>query len=186
MTDKENVKKHVTLYYADWCGHCKTFKPEWFKFKSAYNKVKQEIKEKYGIELVINEYENDANPEKATQAGVDGFPTIKIKYNDKTDDYIGPRTAKGLFKKLIQKPTDEEIDQWLNNVDGSEGPLYGEISITNEGGIEQINIISINQLGGANGMRSYGEKATDPRIVFANSYRKYLKYKKKCEKFNIA
>ena len=31
----------VELYYANWCGHCNRFKPEW-------EKVKKEISEKYG------------------------------------------------------------------------------------------------------------------------------------------
>ena len=47
MAGQNITKKEVTLYYADWCGHCKTFKPEWFGFKGAYQQLKDEIEKKY-------------------------------------------------------------------------------------------------------------------------------------------
>lgn len=185
MTNKEIVKKYVTLYYADWCAHCKTFKPEWFKLKSAYNKVKYDIKNKYKIELILNEYDNDISPQKITDAGVVGFPTIKIKYNDKTDDYIGDRTAKGLFKKLIPESNDDEIISWLDKAVRDE-KLVEEVSLDNDGvkRSEEVNPLLL-QFGGTKGIRNYGIKGTDLRILFANSYRKYLKYKKKCESLNL-
>jgi thiol-disulfide isomerase/thioredoxin len=187
MTDQDITQKYVTLYYADWCGHCQTFKPEWFKFKAAYNKYKDEIKNKYKMELIINEYENDEYPEKATNDNVEGFPTIKIKYNDKTDDYIGDRTAIGLFKKTIQTPSDEEIALWLENIDNS-SPLYGEVRLNSNNNDNSKNTklgTSTTQMGGTNGLKKYGIYATDPKILFANSYRKYLKYKRKCENLGL-
>jgi thiol-disulfide isomerase/thioredoxin len=183
MTEQSSIKKYVTLYYADWCGHCKTLKPEWFKFKAAYNKAKQEIKDKYKTELILNEYENDANPEKSAAEGVDGFPTIKIKYNDKTDDYIGARTAMGLFKKLLPQATDSEIVSWLEKADPSAGPLYGEVSLEKVG--NSMQNIPVLQLGGSKGIRYYGQNAYDPKMLFANSYRKLMKYKKKCQSRNL-
>lgn len=183
MANQNITKKYVTLYYADWCGHCKTFKPEWFKFKAVYNKIKQEIKDKYNIELILNEYENDIDPQKAIEADVKGFPTIKIKYNDKTDDYIGPRTAVALFKKLIPNSNEDEIISWLGNLDSSSGLLYGEVSLSHDG--KSKTSISLFQMGGINGIRNYGIKATDPKILYANSYRKLCKYKKKCQQLNL-
>ena len=162
MTEQNVVEKYITLYFAEWCGHCITFKPEWFKFKQAYDKSKQEIFDKYKIKLVINEYESDTNPEKIAEAKVDGYPTIVIKYNDKTDIYIGPRNALGLFKKLLQKPDDEEINGWISKITSSE-PLLGEVNYKSP------------QTGGFNQQLS----SADPKLLFAESYRKYLKYKKK-------
>lgn len=179
MTDKGTVKKYVTLYYADWCSHCKRFEPEWFKLKSAYNKVKQDIKNKYNMEIILNEYESDTSPREITEAGVEGFPTIKIKYNDKIDDYIGDRTAQSLFKKLIPEANDDEIISWLNKAVENE-KILGELGLDKNGG-KNVNSPEI-QFGG---IRNYGIKAMDPKILFADSYRKYIKYKKKCEAMHL-
>jgi thiol-disulfide isomerase/thioredoxin len=149
MTERNVTEKNITLYYADWCSHCVTFKPEWFKLKKVYQKRKQEILDKYKIKLVIDEYESDSDPQKINEAQVDGFPTIRITYNDKIDNYIGPRTALGLLKKVLQKPQDDEIISWLNEVNDAE-PLYGQVKYDGA------------QTGG-----------------FRDSYRKYLKYKNK-------
>ena len=183
MTDQDNVKKYVTFYYADWCGHCKTFKPEWFKLKSAYNKVKKDIINKYKVELILNEYD-DTSQDEISKAGIEGFPTIKIKYNDKIDDYIGARTAIALFKKLIPQASDDEIINWLDKaVDGE--ILKGEMNLDKEGKKETGSSLPSLHLGGSNGLKYYGIEATDPKIIFANSYRKYLKYKKKCDNIGI-
>ena len=187
MTDIEIVKKYVTLYYADWCSHCVKFKPEWFKFKSVYNKVKQEIKDKYKTELIINEYENETNGDKIKEANVDGFPTIKITYNNKIDDYIGDRTAKELFKKLIPQADDTEINNWLKGTNPE--ILKGTVSLDKEGTNDsnaKTNNFPILQLGGIEGLRNYGIKVTDPKKLYANSYRRYMKYKKKCENLGLS
>ena len=34
----------VILYYAEWCGHCQRFKPEWAKLKEELEKRKSEFK----------------------------------------------------------------------------------------------------------------------------------------------
>ena len=158
MTNNDIVVKYVTLYYGDFCSHCQTFKPAWFEFKKAYNKSKQEIFDKYKIKLVIKEFETEKDPQEIEKARIDGFPTLRISYNSKTEDYLGPRTSLALLKKLLQKPSDEEINGWLSKVTDSEA-LYGEVSFDKNG----------SQTGGSQ----------DPKILFNNSYKKYLKYKKK-------
>lgn len=155
--------KKITLFYADWCGHCKTFKPEWFKFKSAYDKNKQQIKDKYNIGLVINEYDADVQKNKVDEAGVVGFPTIKVEFNKKTQDYTGGRTAVDLFKKLIPNANEDEIMEWLNKIQSGSLPILEEVSLDSaqKGGSEAIN------------------------IKFSQSYKKYIKYKNKCDGLNL-
>ena len=78
----------VELYYAEWCGHCNKFKPEWEKFKK--NALDGGIK--------TNEYEAEKDKTKVEEANVSGFPTIIITINGKKEDYNGPRTAEALME----------------------------------------------------------------------------------------
>ena len=84
----------VTLYYADWCGHCVKFKPEWEKFKidAAKNNIKTESysSDEIGDKTILIE----GKPFR-------GFPSIKIDVNKngtKYDkEYNGNRLAKDLL-----------------------------------------------------------------------------------------
>jgi hypothetical protein len=104
-----NTKKiEITLYYANWCGHCVTFKPEW-------NEIKKNISNLSGgnknIKIKTMEYEheelenNDGGKKndggKINDKKIEGYPTIKIKLscggNKKEynfDDYGKERSAK--------------------------------------------------------------------------------------------
>lgn len=75
----------VILYYADWCGHCQNFKPEWNKFKQLANEN--------GIKAVDFEANRDAK--KIAEENIDGYPTIMLEYGaNKTQEYTGQRNAK--------------------------------------------------------------------------------------------
>lgn len=73
----------ISLYYANWCGHCTQFKPEWQKVVDKANQM--------GIETAAYEHGADAKEVKAS--GVQSFPTIRITVNGKTSDYNGERTV---------------------------------------------------------------------------------------------
>lgn len=82
----------VDLYYADWCGHCKKFKPVW-------NKICDEFKDK----IKFNEYESK-NEEKIKLARISGYPTIKITVGGNTKEYDGERNKLGShLNSLLQK-----------------------------------------------------------------------------------
>ena len=79
-----------TLYYADWCPHCKTIKPvfsEWSSKKSI---------EVNGKTVFLSMVEADAEPAKVSEAGVKGYPTFMLKKADGTSvEFNGERSASG-------------------------------------------------------------------------------------------
>jgi protein disulfide-isomerase-like protein len=80
-------EKNLVLYFAPWCGHCKTLKPEWEKLSKA------------GIKgVTISEVNADDEKEKAKEAGVDGFPTIILYNKGEQKVYSGARTAEAISK----------------------------------------------------------------------------------------
>ena len=73
-TDLSNLLKDgdwMVLYYADWCGHCQSMKPEWQK---VVNKMKNKN--------IVNVAEVESNHINSliNKPQVNGFPTIKM-YN---------------------------------------------------------------------------------------------------------
>jgi len=61
----------MVLYYAEWCGHCKTMKPEWEKVVS---KMKDTGK------VNIAEVESNWIENLKDKPAIEGYPTIKM-YN---------------------------------------------------------------------------------------------------------
>lgn len=83
----------VMLFYADWCPHCKTAKPEWEQVKAKYNgKVIN------GYTVTFIEY-NCSNNESAEineitdKFSVTGYPTIKMVKDDEIISYEANPTA---------------------------------------------------------------------------------------------
>lgn len=75
-------QKTLTMYYADWCPHCKVFKPKWEVISKQLTAS--------GVNCVS--YECDENKEICNNAGVTGFPTIRYtNANGVTVDYSGAR-----------------------------------------------------------------------------------------------
>lgn len=82
---------NITLYYAEWCGHCQRFKPEW-------ERLKKTAKDKYPS-ITVEDYEQGKNPEVMRKAGINGYPTIKV--NGK--EYNGKRNAEEILKTALSE-----------------------------------------------------------------------------------
>lgn len=85
----DDVKK-VYFIYADWCGHCTRFKPEWKKFEeaSAQNNVK-------AFALNVDDASNTAFIEMNK---VSSFPTVIVaKGSGEKVKYDGERTVEDLM-----------------------------------------------------------------------------------------
>ncbi|KAF4653858.1 hypothetical protein FOL47_010271 [Perkinsus chesapeaki] len=81
----------VVEFYADWCGHCQQFAPEYEKAAKAMAGIVNFAA--VNDQAVMGPY------------GVQGFPTVKFFGDDKSKalDYNGPRTADGLVKYSISQ-----------------------------------------------------------------------------------
>jgi len=72
-----------TLYYADWCPHCKAVKPAFQSWMSTQTVVTAQM------------YEADKDAAKVQAAGVKGFPTFVLKKADGTTVECNARDADG-------------------------------------------------------------------------------------------
>ena len=67
----------MVLYYAEWCGHCKTMKPEWHKVVSNLSNSKTSNK------INVAEIESEHIGKLLNKPDIEGFPTIKMYNNGK-------------------------------------------------------------------------------------------------------
>ncbi len=74
-------KINVILFKADWCGHCKNFKPTWEKVSKMYEN-------KYNFIV----YDADTQKKYFEEYKVDAFPTVLIKTDTNTISYDGDRS----------------------------------------------------------------------------------------------
>jgi len=84
-------KISVILFYADWCGHCKTFKPNWDEWSKEFEKTHDDIQ--------FNSVEDkELQSKEWSDFKISGFPTLMMIKNDKQILFQGPRT-----KELIEE-----------------------------------------------------------------------------------
>lgn len=90
----------VLLFHAEWCGHCKMFKPEWKKFMS----LQKENKGVKVFDLEENEIHSldKRSSEKLAGDDVVGYPTIAVFTNGKKYLYQGERSAEKLSEHIEQ------------------------------------------------------------------------------------
>ena len=87
-----------TMYYADWCPHCKSVKPafeEWSKngFVTAA-----------GRNVSISSVQPEKEPEKVAGVQVKGYPTFILKTSEgKSVEFKGERNPEGYMKFLEEE-----------------------------------------------------------------------------------
>lgn len=81
----------IKFFYADWCGYCRMFKPDWNKFKEYIKNNNLVDNNNSSVSIKVEEY-NDNNKMEMSKEKVRGFPTIiiyndnnRIVYDDKRD-----------------------------------------------------------------------------------------------------
>ncbi len=78
-------KLDLFLFKAEWCGHCKAFKPVW-----------EELQQKFRTKYNFYTYDNEENKNEMKQWEIRGFPTIIGKRGDTATEYRGPRDFESL------------------------------------------------------------------------------------------
>ena len=85
-------EKHIILFYAPWCPHCKnllTADGSWTNLEKRYRTKKN---------IVITKIDCDKNPDIGKKYGIEGYPTILKINNNKVTEYTGDRSLESLEK----------------------------------------------------------------------------------------
>jgi thiol-disulfide isomerase/thioredoxin len=112
MTQNQNKPIKITLFHAEWCGHCVSFMPTWKQMMADKDANKNISFEAY------EEQEIDSLPEKSrTLDGADvrsfGYPMIKMSVDGTDYSYEGRRTPSELYGYILNrlKKTDGNLDK---------------------------------------------------------------------------
>ena len=86
-------KVTLVMFYAPWCGHCSTTKPE-------LEKAKPELDGKTvnGKKIKVMMIDCDANPEMNKKYDVEGYPTIKLFKQGSQVEYNGDRSKESFVE----------------------------------------------------------------------------------------
>lgn len=84
-TEKFSEEKKIIFVYADWCGHCTRFKPEW-------SKVEQECKSRNITTTALN-VDDEQNGEFINKYEINSFPTLIVFKGNQFKKYEGDRTT---------------------------------------------------------------------------------------------
>lgn len=84
-------EKTIYLFKAEWCPHCRSFKPTW-------ESLKKELEDK--IKFVT--YDSEKNSSEIKSFKIEGFPTIILTVGDKAIEYVGPRDELSLKEFINQ------------------------------------------------------------------------------------
>jgi len=90
---KENFTNNVNVYYfnAEWCGHCKQFKPIWTDFCNSLKPTDN---------IITKNVNCESNKDLCSKFNIEGYPTVIIEKDNQIIPYSGPRTVKGLRSAL--------------------------------------------------------------------------------------
>lgn len=105
----------VGKIYADWCGHCQSLKPEWYKMKKM---LKYKNKNIQFIEIEENQQQKlNKFKKKFPKLEINGYPTIfKIKANKQIEYYTGNRITNDMKKWATEKTKKMSTKKRFTNI----------------------------------------------------------------------
>lgn len=87
-----------TLYYAEWCPHCKTVKPSFQQW------AKNGFVTAAGKNVKVRMVEQGEKPDEVAAKGIKGFPTFLLETAEgKKVEFQGDRTPDGYLKFLEEQ-----------------------------------------------------------------------------------
>ena len=98
QNDISGAADTFTLYYAEWCPHCKTVKPAFVEWsKNGFVTIA-------GKNVKVRMVEQSENPEEIASKGIKGFPTFLLETADgKKVEFQGDRSPEGYLKFLEEQ-----------------------------------------------------------------------------------
>ena len=105
--DKESWKLRdkrcaFILFFADWCGHCKNFKPEYISFADVAQFIRIHAIDADSEKTLMTKINDENSP-----MSIEGFPTVWIyKNGEPYREYNGKRTWQALLSEA-KKVCDE-------------------------------------------------------------------------------
>ncbi|VBB18572.1 protein disulfide-isomerase A4 [Yasminevirus sp. GU-2018] len=91
----------LTLFHAEWCGHCHNFMPTWENMSTNKDACKN-IEFKAYEEQSIADLDEDVRVVDGTDVRSFGYPTLKITVNDRSFVYNGRRTPEEIYRSIIE------------------------------------------------------------------------------------
>ena len=88
-------RANLVLFYAPWCGHCSSTKPE---FENAMKDLNNKKINNKTIKLMM--IDCDADPSMNQKFNIEGYPTIKLLKKSSQVEYNGDRTSNS-FKEFV-------------------------------------------------------------------------------------
>ena len=142
----------MVLYYAEWCGHCKTMKPEWQKVVSNLSNPKINTNKVNVAEIESSHIGNLVNKPE-----IEGFPTIKMYNNgkeianfddarvaNKIEEFANNNATKEKKASTINIPLNNKTNPVLNNAVLNNAVLNNLPQLANAVNIEEPNTNEIN------------------------------------------
>ena len=86
-----------TLYYVDWCPHCKSVKPVFNEFMGNGTALIN------GKAVKVRMINPESQPDAVAGKNIRGYPTFMLNTNGQDIEYQGPRNADGWAAFLKEK-----------------------------------------------------------------------------------
>ena len=81
---QSTTRPKIYLFKAEWCPHCRIFKPTW-------DQLQKKMK---SVEFIT--LDSDANAREIKKFKIEGYPTIILMNGGKAIEYVGPRDEMGV------------------------------------------------------------------------------------------
>jgi thiol-disulfide isomerase/thioredoxin len=93
--DFDSQPATLTLFYADWCGHCKKLKP-------TFDRELPQALQRKRMPCKLQSVNADDHPELVKKYNIKGFPTMILQSNGRLVEYNGDRTVSDI-ERFISK-----------------------------------------------------------------------------------